>query len=102
VGSLRVHVAAIRKALRDGQFGHRYIANVRGRGYSFVSAVVRLENSKHGGSDRPNFRGRLSARVLILVGRELAMFGVRNSIRGRRFITLLGPVSRLRNIFREC
>jgi PAS domain S-box-containing protein len=43
-GSLRVHVAAIRKALRDGQFGNRYIANVRGRGYSFVGAVVRLDN----------------------------------------------------------
>jgi DNA-binding winged helix-turn-helix (wHTH) protein len=44
-GSLRVHVAAIRKALRDGQFGNRYIANVKGRGYSFVGSVVRLEDS---------------------------------------------------------
>src|SRR5712675_1326898 len=35
-GSLRVHVAAIRKALGDGQFGNRYIANIKGRGYSFV------------------------------------------------------------------
>src|SRR3984893_7791257 len=26
-GSLRVHVAAIRKAIEDGQFGNRYIAN---------------------------------------------------------------------------
>ena len=31
-GSLRVHVAAIRKALGDGQFGNRYIANIKGRG----------------------------------------------------------------------
>ncbi|SRR6266478_10170278 len=31
-GSLRVHVAATpRKALGDGQFGNRYIANVKGR-----------------------------------------------------------------------
>ena len=44
-GCLRVHVAAIRKALRDGQFGNRYIANVKGRGYSFVGSVVRLEDS---------------------------------------------------------
>src|SRR3982074_2607497 len=35
-GSLRVHVAAIRKALDDGQFGNRYIANIKGRGYSVV------------------------------------------------------------------
>jgi adenylate cyclase len=44
-GSLRVHVAAIRKALGDGQFGNRYIASVKGRGYSFIESVVRLEDS---------------------------------------------------------
>src|SRR5882757_4370009 len=33
-GSIRVHVAAIRKAIGDGQFGNRYIANIKGRGYS--------------------------------------------------------------------
>jgi DNA-binding winged helix-turn-helix (wHTH) protein len=36
-GSIRVHVFAIRKALGDGQFGNRYIANIKGRGYSFVA-----------------------------------------------------------------
>jgi DNA-binding winged helix-turn-helix (wHTH) protein len=44
-GTLRVHMAAIRKVLGDGQFGNRYIANIYGRGYAFVSAVVRLEDS---------------------------------------------------------
>ena len=60
-GSIRVHVAAIRKALGDGQFGNRYIANIKGRGYSFVGAVVRLEDGKDGGSNSPNFRGRFAA-----------------------------------------
>src|SRR6201981_485356 len=41
-GSLRVHMAAIRKALGDGQFGNRYIANIKARGYSFVGTVVSL------------------------------------------------------------
>ena len=41
-GSLRVHLAAIRKALGDGQFGNRYIANIKGRGYAFVGTVVPL------------------------------------------------------------
>src|SRR6266436_1252994 len=59
-GSLRVHVAAIRKTLGDGQFGNRYIANIKGRGYSFVGTVVRLEDGKGGGSNNPNFRGRLA------------------------------------------
>src|ERR1700704_5843223 len=45
-GTLRVHVAAIRKTLGDGQLGNRYIANIKGRGSSFVGAVVRLEDDK--------------------------------------------------------
>jgi DNA-binding winged helix-turn-helix (wHTH) protein len=44
-GSIRVHVFAIRKALGDGQFGNRYIANIKGRGYSFVGTIVPLAGS---------------------------------------------------------
>lgn len=44
-GSVRVHVFAIRKALGDGQFGNRYIANIKGRGYAFVGAIVPLAGS---------------------------------------------------------
>jgi DNA-binding winged helix-turn-helix (wHTH) protein len=50
-GSLRVHVAAIRKALGDGQFGNRYIANIKGRGYSFVDTVVPLAGSAKSGNE---------------------------------------------------
>src|SRR6476619_628598 len=90
-GSLRVHVAAIRKVLGDGQFGNRYIANIKGRGYSFVGTVVGLEDGKGGGSNSPNFRGRLDAQPLMLIGREAAVSEVRNWIRQGRFVTLLGP-----------
>jgi hypothetical protein len=90
-GSLRVHVAAIRKALGDGQFGNRYIANIKGRGYSFVGIVVRLEDGKGGGSNSPNFQGRLAAQPLMLIGREAAVSEVRNWIRQAQFVTLLGP-----------
>src|SRR5262249_24067361 len=40
-GALRVHVAALRKALGDGRRGMRYIASVPSRGYSFVAPVAR-------------------------------------------------------------
>src|SRR6267154_5698538 len=50
-GSLRVHVAAIRKVLGDGQFGNRYIASIKGRGYSFVGTVVPLAASTESGND---------------------------------------------------
>ncbi len=35
--NLRVHMAALRKALGDGQAGQRYIVTVAQRGYSFVA-----------------------------------------------------------------
>ena len=41
--SLRVHVAALRKALGDGQSGNRYVVNVAGRGYRFVAPVRQHE-----------------------------------------------------------
>src|SRR5256885_5997999 len=40
--SLRVHIAALRKALGDGHGGARFISNVPGRGYCFVTPVTRL------------------------------------------------------------
>jgi DNA-binding winged helix-turn-helix (wHTH) protein len=42
--TLRVHVCAIRKALRDGQFRNGCIANIQGRGYSFVTHVLYLDD----------------------------------------------------------
>jgi DNA-binding winged helix-turn-helix (wHTH) protein len=39
-GALRIQMFFIRKTLGHG----RYIANIHGRGYSFVGAVVRLED----------------------------------------------------------
>jgi DNA-binding winged helix-turn-helix (wHTH) protein len=39
-GNLRVHVAAVRRALGDGQAGNRFVANVPGRGYCFVAPVA--------------------------------------------------------------
>src|SRR5579859_230132 len=38
--TLRVHVAGLRRALGDGQPGRRYLANVPGRGYSFVAPLA--------------------------------------------------------------
>ena len=90
-GSLRVHVAAIRKALGDGQFGNRYIANIKGRGYSFVGTVVRLEDGKGSGSNSPNFRGGPPTSPLMLIGREATVSEVRDWIRQGRFVMLLGP-----------
>jgi DNA-binding winged helix-turn-helix (wHTH) protein len=90
-GSIRVHVAAIRKALGDGQFGNRYIANVKGRGYAFVGTIVSLGGGKE--SRRAKFRhqGRLPARPVMMIGHETAVSEVSDKLRDVRFITVLGP-----------
>src|ERR1700730_16509828 len=68
-GSIRVHVAAIRKALGDGQFGNRYITNIKGRGYSFVGTIVPLAGSTEGSNDEFRHQGRLPVRPLMMIGR---------------------------------
>jgi DNA-binding winged helix-turn-helix (wHTH) protein len=37
--NLTVHMSALRRMLRDGRDGNRFIINVPGRGYSFVASV---------------------------------------------------------------
>ena len=38
--NLTVHVSALRRALRDGRDGNRFIINIPGRGYCFVAPVT--------------------------------------------------------------
>src|SRR6266436_5565689 len=90
-GSLRVHVAAIRKALGDGQFGNRYIANIKGRGYSFIGTVVRLTDNTESRNDKFRQQGRLPVRPLMMIGRETVVGEVSDKLRDERFVTLLGP-----------
>src|SRR6202171_1321684 len=79
-GSLRVHVAAIRKALADGQFGNRYIANIKGRGYSFVGSVVSLAGGAESKNAKFRHQGRLPVRPLMMIGRETVVSEVRDKL----------------------
>src|SRR6266404_6630745 len=90
-GSLRVHVAAIRKALGDGQFGNRYIANIKGRGYSFVGTVVPLTGNTESRNDKFRQQGRLPVRPLMMIDRESVISEVNDKLRDERFVTLIGP-----------
>src|SRR5712671_4309490 len=90
-GSLRVHVAAIRKALGDGQFGNRYIANIKGRGYSFVGTVIPLTGNTECRNDKFRHQGRLPVRPITMIGRETVVSEVGDKLRDERFVTLLGP-----------
>src|SRR5215831_11529191 len=45
-GSLRVQIAALRKALGDGEGGARYITTLAGRGYCFVMPISRIRGRR--------------------------------------------------------
>jgi predicted ATPase/class 3 adenylate cyclase/DNA-binding winged helix-turn-helix (wHTH) protein len=91
-GALRVHVAALRKALDDGHAGKRYIANDPGRGYAFVAPVTR----EHAPPDPASADGaavvnNLPAPLTRIVGRDDTIAGLANQLGRRRFLTIVGP-----------
>jgi predicted ATPase/DNA-binding winged helix-turn-helix (wHTH) protein len=91
-GSIKVHVAGLRRALGDGQPGRRYLANVPGRGYRFVAPVILSEPE-----GQPVQRSAVSARTHNLpvfqsraVGRAEVIGSLLDLLPRQRFITLVG------------
>jgi len=104
--SLRVHVAALRKALGDGIDGARYIANVPGRGYSFVAPVSSASQASPAvtslpdpatsytpasTSSQPRLASTLPARLSRMIGRDAAVASLSDQLRQCRFVTIVGP-----------
>jgi predicted ATPase/DNA-binding winged helix-turn-helix (wHTH) protein len=90
-GSLRFHIAALRRALGDGRDGARYIATLAGRGYCFVAQVTRsaeppAENAA-AASPAAHF---LPARLARMVGRAETVRLIAARLHGSRFVTLAG------------
>src|SRR5271163_2302133 len=72
-GNLRVHIAALRKALGDGRDGARYVSNVTNRGYCFVAPVARSMVEQPVPVARITTAGRvqnLPPRLTRMVGRD--------------------------------
>ena len=91
-GALRVHVAALRKALGDGRTGTRYISNIPGRGYSFVAPVSREQRQPViAPSDGTEVGGNLPAPLTRIVGRDETIAGLAAQLARRRFLTIVGP-----------
>jgi predicted ATPase/DNA-binding winged helix-turn-helix (wHTH) protein len=88
--SLRVHISALRKALDQSDPGRRYIANVPGRGYSFVAPVTSL-SSPTSGDLEPSSRSRLPARLMRMLGRRDALATIQMKLAEQKFVTIVGP-----------
>jgi predicted ATPase/DNA-binding winged helix-turn-helix (wHTH) protein len=90
--ALRVHVAALRKALGDGRAGKRYIANLAGRGYAFIAPVM-CENAPQAvvGPNGTAEGGSLPIPLTRILGRDEIIVALSTRLARRRFLTIVGP-----------
>jgi predicted ATPase/DNA-binding winged helix-turn-helix (wHTH) protein len=87
--NLRVHIAALRKALRDDPAGSRYIRSVSGRGYSFVASVSRISFDEADRSPNSSLTG--PAPVNRIIGRSEAIDAIAKQVKARRLVSIVGP-----------
>lgn len=88
--SLRVHISALRKALNQNDPGRRYIANVPGRGYSFVVPVASISSPTSEDFNRSP-RPRMPARLARMLGRREALAAIQMMLAEQKFVTIVGP-----------
>src|SRR6202163_2720330 len=88
--NLRVHVGALRKVLGDGRSVGRYVANVPGRGYSFVAPITRERPAATGGVARERHYN-LPPTLTRMIGRAREVSELAEQLPRKRFLTVVGP-----------
>src|SRR5260221_3162148 len=91
--NLKFQVSALRRALGDGQGGHRYVVTVPGRGYNFV-APVRIEEPSRPPlppTITPAEMHNLPLAVTRMIGRDDAVAAVVSRLSRERLVTIVGP-----------
>ena len=92
-GSLRFHMASLRKALGDGKGGARYITTIAGRGYCFVAPISwpgdqgNISTAVTASFSHANLPSRLTR----MVGRDDDVLKVSTQLTASRFVTIVGP-----------
>ncbi|WP_338128906.1 ATP-binding protein [Bradyrhizobium brasilense] len=91
-GSLRFHIANLRKALGDGKDGARYITTESGRGYRFVVPDSRSdEGSQPPKPPQAAFRhANLPSRLTEMIDREDDVRRLPARLYATRFVTIVG------------
>jgi predicted ATPase/DNA-binding winged helix-turn-helix (wHTH) protein len=92
-GNLRVHMAALRRALGDGQGGNRYVVTVPGRGYCFVAPVAQEKSPEASAPQQvalPEPAHNLPVSLKRMVGRSAVVAALVAQLPERRFITVVG------------
>ncbi|WP_371355916.1 winged helix-turn-helix domain-containing protein [Pseudomonas chlororaphis] len=90
--NLRVHIAALRRTLGEGQDGQGYIVNIPQRGYCFIAPVLREAQEEPvalASLHKPQHN--LPARLTPVTGRDPVVGSLVRQLPVRRFMTLVGP-----------
>jgi predicted ATPase/DNA-binding winged helix-turn-helix (wHTH) protein len=92
-GSLRVRIVELRKALGDGRSGARYVANVKGQGYSFVAPILRQRRIADAAPERDTFEKppAFPSRLIRMVGRDEVVQKIAGQLTAKRFVSIVGP-----------
>ncbi|MHC2576761.1 putative ATPase/DNA-binding winged helix-turn-helix (wHTH) protein [Bradyrhizobium diazoefficiens] len=90
-GSLRFHVAALRKALGDTGKSARYVVNVPGRGYCFVASLAQATPPVAPVPLDIVPPRSLPVQLAKMVGREEVIEKISNGLSLYRFMTVVGP-----------
>ncbi|AXJ04332.1 transcriptional regulator [Pseudomonas fluorescens] len=89
--NLRVHIAALRRALGDGENGQRYIVNVPQCGYSFVAPVQGDSVAQVVFESLQAPQHNLPARLTPVTGRDSLVGGLVRQLPLSRLLTVTGP-----------
>jgi predicted ATPase/DNA-binding winged helix-turn-helix (wHTH) protein len=92
--NLRVHIAALRKALGDGRDGARYVSSISGRGYCLVAPVTRSntrQTARAAGIAAIERVRKLPPRPARMVGRDDTVRSLAEQLQMRRFVSIVGP-----------
>jgi DNA-binding winged helix-turn-helix (wHTH) protein len=91
--NLSVHIAALRKALRDGSGENRYLVNMPGRGYRFVAPITLAEDREpstlQAAAAQPLYD--LPQQLTPLIGRNDSIQELTEQLQGFQLLTVAGP-----------
>jgi predicted ATPase/DNA-binding winged helix-turn-helix (wHTH) protein len=89
-GTLRVHIASLRKALGDNHSGMRFIENVTGLGYRFVAPVAVIDNSAGAAIAAAESETPFPLELIRIVGRAQIIGKLVTQVPERRLVSIVG------------
>ncbi|MDA9411125.1 ATP-binding protein [Bradyrhizobium sp. CCBAU 45384] len=90
-GSLRFHIAALRKTLGDTGKSARYVVNVPGRGYCFVASLTQIAPAPSAPATAIPPPRSLPAPLARVIGRDEVIEKISAGLAMHRFVTVVGP-----------